>query len=131
MSWDAWVKPYVDQGVWHCGIYDQAGNPWAATNMTLTQQEAARLADIIKKQDNSVFAEGVTLSGEKWTVVKIEEDTMVIKGKQDSNKEKLMTVALGKQCMVIGANKDNTVLPGQGASAKVAHLQKQLMDAGY
>ncbi|KAK7474031.1 hypothetical protein BaRGS_00034741 [Batillaria attramentaria] len=129
-GWEAWIKPYVDQGVHHCGIYDQAGNPWTCANLNLTQAEAARLATIVKNKDNSVFGEGLTLNGEKWTVVKIDDDAMVIRGKQDCNKEKTMTISLGKQCMVVGANKDSS-LAGQSASAKVGQLKKSLEDQGY
>lgn len=132
MSWQAWADNMVQQGAFYCGIHGRDGNPWAACNMNLQQSEAAKLEEIIRKNDQSVYGSGVTLNGHKWTVVRLEEDTntLVIKGKEDANKESTMTICLTKGALVFGANKDSTHSGNQIRSV-VEATRTNLSNLGY
>ena len=52
---------------------------------------------------------GVNAANEKWTPLRLEEGTLVLKGKSDTNKEKTMTVCVTKTAVVFGCNKDSSV----------------------
>ncbi|KAK7115246.1 profilin-like [Littorina saxatilis] len=130
MSWEQWTDNLVAQNVYHAAIFGRDGNPWSCKNLTATPAEVKAIEEAIRLQKQDIFTSGVTLNNEKWAALRLEENVLVIKGKDDKIKEKTMTVALTKQALVFGCNKDGTVQANHVRDA-TEKLAASLETAGY
>lgn len=106
------------------GIYGLDGNPWCQSNkLNLTPKE---VKDAIAVMDSSEGGKSIVIGDEKYFVLRHESDHFV--GKQN---KKGLTVARGKQCVIIGLYDDHsTVNPGNNCK-QVCKVKDQLMDLGY
>lgn len=120
----------VDEGAYHCGIHGQQGGSWSAKNCCLNDEEVKNVVKTIQTQDKSIFANGIMLEGKKWTALRMEDDMVVVKGKEETNKEKTMTFALTKTAVVYGANLDSKV-DGRNVTNAVCKKKDQLTAEGY
>lgn len=108
----------------YTGIYGLDGNPWSqSNNLNLTPKE---VKDAIAILDNEKGEKSVTICNSKYYVLTQESDYFIAK-----QNKKGLTVARGKQCVVIGLYDDHsTVNPGNNCK-QVCKVKEQLAELGY
>lgn len=125
-GWEGWLANL--KTLERCGLYGHDGNPWAQRNIESTADDIKKFLNAFN--DPTDFqCNGASLSGIKFSYLRTEEDTMLLKGKGD-NKEKNMTVCKTASGLVFGCSKDNSIT---GASVRilVESLAGSLRGHGY
>jgi hypothetical protein len=133
MSWDGWTQTLTgaDSGIHYAAIFGQDGNPWSQQNDTLQQADATKLLDIIRQGASSpAFGSGVALSnGSKWTLISVDDETVVLKGKED-HKEWNMVCQKTGQALIIAYDKAGSG-GAQNTKTRVWKLGDSLKGSGY
>jgi len=136
MSWQAYVDTslvgsgHIDQGA----IVSAAGDSiWAQTSgFNIKMDEIKAIADVYNSDNarNAAYGNGLRVAGEAYTVLRIEERTILLRAK-DPEKVKIgVCIAKTTQAILIGHYDGEKVQPGN-ANQAVQSLADYLIKSGY
>ncbi|KAL8568921.1 hypothetical protein ACOMHN_017092 [Nucella lapillus] len=132
MSWTSYTDNLVSCKVDMCGIHATNGAPWAQVDkFKCSPEEIAQVSQAIANKDNNLYGTGAKIAGKKWTVIRLEDDNvLVMKGKEPDNSKQTLVVALSGQAVVLGTSSDETM---QGAAVRTAveRMRDYLKGCGY
>eukprot|EP01097_Dermamoeba_algensis_P002568 TRINITY_DN2022_c0_g2_i2.p1 TRINITY_DN2022_c0_g2~~TRINITY_DN2022_c0_g2_i2.p1 ORF type:complete len:140 (-),score=27.25 TRINITY_DN2022_c0_g2_i2:63-437(-) len=124
MSWESYCVQLTDQGMVGAAILGADGSLWSSSKtLALKPGEGPALANLFKNPSN-VFANGITIAGEKYMGIK--GDQQSIYGKK--GKGGIATAKTG-QAIIVGRY-DETLQPGNAANI-VEKLADYLRENGY
>jgi len=111
MSWQEWVEK-VEKSIaqyqtgkssYYAAIYGKQGGVWAesaSTTFKITNDEAVNLARVIDTLDMNVHGTGVTCGDKKFTVLRLEPETIILQGK--ANKDDAIVATCSQQAIILG-----------------------------
>lgn len=112
MSWQEWVGKMEksETGEKKCeyaAIYGKQGGVWGestGSTFKVSNDEAVNLARVIDSQDSNVYGSGVTFGDKKFTVLRLEPETIILQGK--ANKDDAIVATCSQSAVIMGYSGD-------------------------
>jgi len=132
MAWQAYVdslKGYYPEGVAACGIFGTNGSTWAHEGLQHVSTNYTELISACSLYDDAsaAFANGFDFNGEKFVLIKIDED--VLNAKSKGEQKQPLTIQKCNTCMVIMLGKSGA--NGGSISIAVSKMANHLKEHNY
>jgi len=116
-TWGQWIDRMQASDICqYAVIIGKGGGVWAestnACDFKFPESEALKLADIMKREDQSICMTGLTVGPKKFFCTKVEKDACIFQGKQDNKDDSLVVCATG-QAVLVGFNSSANIKTNQ------------------
>jgi len=132
MAWQAYVdslKSYYPDNVHACGIFGTNGSTWAQEGLdhaSTNYQEIVNTCNLFNDA-SSGFAEGFIFNGEKFVLIKADDE--VIQGKSKGEAKLPLTIQKCNTCVVVMLGKAGS--NGGSVSVAVNKMAQYLKENNY